>query len=78
MSLAEQLRKKIRESGLSANALARESGVPQPMITNFLNGSDIRLETANKLATYFGLRLCDEPQAKPPAKSAKPAKAKGK
>ncbi len=56
-SLAEQLREQIRLSEMSANALARESGVPQPMITNFLNGKDIRLETANKLAAYFGLSL---------------------
>jgi hypothetical protein len=27
------------------------------MITNFLNGKDIRLETADKLAAYFGLEL---------------------
>jgi transcriptional regulator with XRE-family HTH domain len=63
MSLSEQLRDKIRASGKSANQLAREIGIPQPTITTFLNGSDVRLETANKLAAYFGLRLCDDPPA---------------
>ena len=71
MSLSDQLRAKIRESGKSANQLAREIGIPQPTITTFLNGKDVRLETANKLAVYFGLRLCDEPA---PAKSKRKAK----
>jgi len=65
MPLDEQLRDKIRDSGKSANQLAVECGVPQPVLTRFLNGKDIRLETANKLATYFGLRLCDNRPSRP-------------
>jgi plasmid maintenance system antidote protein VapI len=59
MPLDEQLRDKIRDSGKSVNQLAAECGVPQPVLTRFLNGKDIRLETANKLAAYFSLKLCD-------------------
>ena len=55
--LAEILRKAIRESKTSAIALSKVTGVSQPTITEFLNGKDIRLDTAQKLADHFGLTL---------------------
>lgn len=55
--LADALRDAIRKSGMSANALAEETGVPQPTITRFLAGADMKLETAGKLAAYLGLAL---------------------
>lgn len=65
MAPSDKLRQAIRDSGKSANALAREIGIPQPTITTFLNGSDIRLKTADKLAAYFGLDLqTDKPNSK--------------
>jgi DNA transposition AAA+ family ATPase len=71
MAISEELREAIRESGMSANAIARAAGVPQAAVSTFLNGKDIRLEkTADKLASYFNLRLVSEekPAAKKPAK----------
>jgi len=57
MFLSEQLRAAIQESGLSATALSKECGIPQPMLTRFINGLDVRLATAEKLAAYFELEL---------------------
>ena len=55
--MAELLRKTIRDSGLSANALWELTGVAQPTISEFLRGKDLRLSTAQKLADHFGLVL---------------------
>lgn len=55
--LDDALRKAIQNSGLSANELARRTGVPQPTITRFLAGADMRLSTAAKIAAYLGLSL---------------------
>lgn len=55
--LADTLRNAITRSGESANAIARATGVPQPTITRFLAGADMKLSTAAKLAGYLGLEL---------------------
>lgn len=55
--LAEILRGAIRKSGLSANQLAKETGVDQTTISRFLRGKDMGLERASKIAAYLGLEL---------------------
>lgn len=55
--LANTLREAIRKSGKSAYALAGATGVPQPTITRFLAGADMKLETASKIAAYLGMEL---------------------
>jgi predicted transcriptional regulator len=55
--MADSLRAAIRNSGQSASALARRTGVPQPTITRFLAGADMKLSTASKLAAHLGLEL---------------------
>jgi hypothetical protein len=56
--LADQLREAIENSGRSINSIALAAGVPQPVLQRFVSGErDIRLETADKLADYFGMRL---------------------
>lgn len=55
--IADALRDAIRKSGLSAHKLAKETGVPQPTITRFLAGADMKLVTAEKIAAYLGLEL---------------------
>jgi transcriptional regulator with XRE-family HTH domain len=59
---AETIRAAIRASGASALKLAKETGVSQPTITEFLRGKDVRLGTANKLAERFGLVLRQKPK----------------
>lgn len=55
--MADKLREAIRASGKSALALSKLTGVAQPRISEFLNGRDIKLTTAQKLADHFGLVL---------------------
>jgi predicted transcriptional regulator len=55
--LADTLREAIRKSGKSANKLADATGVPQPTITRFLAGADMKLSTAEKIAAYLGFEL---------------------
>ena len=55
--LADLLRQRIRDCGLSARALVEPTGVKQQTISEFLRGKDIRLATAQKLMDYFGISL---------------------
>lgn len=59
MNLTETLRAAVNESPLSFQALERETGVKRQVLMKFARGeSGMRLETADKLAAYFELRLC--------------------
>jgi len=63
--LADQLREAIDNSGKSISEIARGADIPQPMLWRFAIGErDIRLDTAAKLAEYFGMKLT-KPRAKP-------------
>ena len=55
--IADALRAAIRDSGLSANALAKETGVDQTTVSRFILGQDIRLSRAQKIATFLGMEL---------------------
>lgn len=56
----EQLREAIGKCGMSVNQLAAASGVPQPTIQRFFRGDrDLYLESAAKLAAYFGMELTE-------------------
>jgi plasmid maintenance system antidote protein VapI len=54
-SLTKLLRTAIAEFEPGHNELARQSGVPQPTITRFVNGADIKLSTVDKLAAHLGI-----------------------
>jgi ribosome-binding protein aMBF1 (putative translation factor) len=65
-SLSNQLRQAIKGSGLTMYRIAKESGVPQTILSRFLTGEhNMHLETAEKLASYFGMSLT--PPKKPRA-----------
>jgi predicted transcriptional regulator len=55
--LDQALRRAIANCGHSANELAKRTGIPQPTITRFLAGADMKLSTATKIAAYLGLTL---------------------
>lgn len=57
MDFAKSLRDAIVESGVSQYQLAKFTGVPQTAISSFLRGSDIRLQTFNRLAAVMGFEL---------------------
>jgi len=57
-TMTETLRQAIVESELSFKALERETGVTRQSIMSFVRGErSLRLDIADKLATYFGLEL---------------------
>lgn len=65
-TMSEQLRRAILESGLSVYAVAKGSGVSQPVIARFVAGErDVRMATADRLFAFFGMRAT---MPKPPAK----------
>jgi hypothetical protein len=65
MSLTEQLRQAIDESGLSLYVVAKATGAPYAAIHGFAkSGRNIKLETADKLAELFGMKLTAPKQPK--------------
>jgi plasmid maintenance system antidote protein VapI len=57
-SLSETLRRTIADSGLSYNALERETGVTRASIMRFVRGDQsLRLDMADRLADFFGLEF---------------------
>ena len=58
MTLQDQLRQAIEDSGLTLYRIAKDSGVAYQVLHRFARGErDLTLETATKLADYFGMRL---------------------
>lgn len=56
LTVSEQLRQAITESGLSIYAISKGSGVTQPVVARFTSGErDIRMATADKLFKFFGM-----------------------
>lgn len=56
--LVADLRRAVRECGLSFGELARRTGVSQPQLSRFANGErSLRLEAAAKVCAYLGLQL---------------------
>ena len=58
MTLQGDLRKAVRDSGLTTYAIGKGAGIPLPVLYRFVSGErDLTLETASKLADYFQMRL---------------------
>ncbi len=71
--LADALRRAIRDSGLSYNALRRLAGVNQAQVSRFMLGErDLTLQVASRLCLVLGCELVytgpvmSEPLAEPP------------
>ncbi len=57
-NLEQQIKEAIEASGLTCYEIAKRSGVPQPVLSRFVNDKrGINLSTASKLADAFGLEL---------------------
>ena len=57
-NLEQQIKEAIEASGLTCYEIAKRSGVPQPVLSRFVNGKrGINLSTASKLTDAFGLEL---------------------
>jgi len=60
MSLTKQLRKAIKTSGVTLYRVSKDSGVPYAVVYRFANEErQIRIEMADKLAAYFGMKLTE-------------------
>ena len=58
MALQDQLRQAVQDSGRSLYAIAKGAGIAYPVLYRFASGErDLTLETASRLADYFGMRL---------------------
>jgi len=58
LTMSDQLRKQIERCPLTVNAIAVESGIPQPVLYRFATGErDLTLTTADKLVRYFDMEL---------------------
>ncbi len=56
--LSEVLRLAVQGTSKSINAVAREAGVPQPVLQRFMSGQrSLTLESAERLCAYLGLGL---------------------
>lgn len=65
MAIRDELLSAIMASGKTVKMVAIEAGVPQPVLSRFVRGErDIRLDTAEKLAEHFGLRLTPDGNGK--------------
>ena len=58
--ITDVLRRAIIDSGTSHKALSRDTGVARASIMRFVRGDQsIRLDMADRLAVYLGLRLVE-------------------
>jgi plasmid maintenance system antidote protein VapI len=58
MPFTDALRQAIRDSGLPYLQLEQETGVHRASISRFMTGErSLRLDVADKLATYLGLTV---------------------
>lgn len=65
MAIHDELQKAIAKSGQTRYAIAKGAGVDYDALADFLDkGRDIRLSTAEKLASYLGMRLMTPPKPK--------------
>jgi len=58
MSLTQQLHEAIAGSGVTLYRVAKDTGIPYAVVHRFARGErSINLETADKLADFFGMHL---------------------
>ena len=66
-TLTDALKAAIEQSGLTRYRIARGTKIDEATLMRFLRGeTSLRLDKADKLAAYLGLRLLADPDAKPP------------
>lgn len=60
--LSNTIRSAINSSGKKLPTVAKKADVKLSALTEFMDGADIHLTSASKLATYLGLDLIVEPR----------------
>ncbi len=58
VTIVDELRLAIEVSGLTEYRIAKDAGIPQPVVNRFVRGErSISFETAAKLCTFLRLHL---------------------
>ena len=66
-TLTDVLRTAIEQSGVTRYRIAKETEIPESHLGRFVRGEmSVRLDKADRLAAYLGLRLAPDPDAVPP------------
>jgi transcriptional regulator with XRE-family HTH domain len=66
-TMTEVLKAAIEGSGISRYRIAQDTGILETSLSRFMRGeTSLRLDKADELAAYLGLRLVTDPDAKPP------------
>lgn len=65
-TLTDVLKAAIKQSGLTCYRIAKDTGIDEANLGRFIRGEmSVRLDKADVLAEYLGLRLVPNPTAKP-------------
>lgn len=66
-TMTDVIKAAINESGLTRYRIATDTGLGESALMRFMRGeTSIRLDKADVLAAYLGLRLVSDPDAVPP------------
>lgn len=65
MTLSNEIRRAIEDSGWSRYRLAQETGIAQSVLSRFMAGKSLTLDTVDRIAKVLGLKLA--PTRKPKA-----------
>ena len=66
-TLTDVLQAAIKRSGLTYYRIGKATGIDESNLGRFVRGElSVRLDKADRLAAYFGLRLVQDPDAAPP------------
>jgi transcriptional regulator with XRE-family HTH domain len=71
-TLTDVLRAAIQRSGLTYYRIGKATGIDETNLGRFMAGElSVRLDKADRLTAYLGLRLVPDPDAVPPAPTPK-------
>jgi hypothetical protein len=81
--MTDVLKAAIRDCGVTQYRIAQDTGILETSLSRFMRGqTSLRLDKADVIAEYVGLRLVRDPEAMPPTPTpeltARPALAKRK
>jgi transcriptional regulator with XRE-family HTH domain len=66
-TMTDVLKAAIEQCGVTRYRIAKDTGIDEAALMRFVRGEmSVRLDKADKLAAYLGLRLVPDPDAKPP------------
>jgi len=55
--LASEIRNAVSQSGIPLVTISKDTGVEVATLTDFMDGADVHLTTAQKITSYLGLEL---------------------